>query len=83
MQECEDHISDNFTHFSKAAGAAVFTKICGKNASVIWSERGTSRLFPPCTYRPCTPEYAGGQPEAGAQRKQSADASSVALNEDS
>lgn len=45
VQECEDHISDNFTHFSKAAGVGVFTRICGKNASVIWLERGTKRLF--------------------------------------
>lgn len=44
VQECEDHISDNFTHFSKVAGVNVFTRICGKNASVIWLERGTKRL---------------------------------------
>lgn len=80
MQECEDHISDNFTHFSKAAGVNVFTGICGKNASVICLERGTKRLFFLCTYRPCAPEIAEEQPEAGGQRKQSGDGSPVILN---
>lgn len=79
VQECEDHISDNFTHFSKAAGVGVFTRICGKYASVIWLERYKTPFFL-CTYRPCTPEIAGEQPEAGGQRKQSVDGSSVILN---
>lgn len=80
MQECEDHISDNFTHLSKGAGVDVFTRICGKNASVIWLERGTKRLFSSVHTVRAHLKLQRDRQRQKAKEKQSGDASSLILN---